>query len=400
MTEENNRNYNYAPEENGRPDYNAGGRYSDPGFTYKNNPYYRDYGEAYRNSYDPYASPYMGSYGRQPGKSFIKRIQEYFQKKPYNGIASVSAFQSLAIILHLMLSTFVSVLIVILSGFGGNLFEGTGMSVVGMLSSVFCVGLPFIFVWCLMRRYDSTYFNIPFGKPRKNSHVLLLILAGMGFCYMGNIITGYLTAIFQSFGIDFVSTEAAASLTDAPDTPIGFVLNLIYVAVFPAFFEEIAFRGVIMQPLRKYGDWFAIGISAVIFGLIHGNMTQMPFAIFAGIALGYVFIVTGSIWPSVIIHFFNNSLALVCNEMLSRLPEERAMLFSAVLVYGIIALGVIAFMAYTRLNKNYRRLRKGKYGNLIAKRKINVYFLMPPMLFAVLVLIINVLSDMALGGLT
>ena len=269
----------------------------------------------------------------------------------------------------------------------------------GMLSSVFCVGLPFIVVWCLMRRYDKTYFDIPFGKPRKNSHVLLLILAGMGFCYMGNIITGYFTAIFQSFGIDFASTEAAAALTDTPDTPMGFVLNLIYVAVLPAFFEEIAFRGVIMQPLRKYGDWFAIGISAVIFGLIHGNMTQMPFAICAGIALGYVFIVTGSIWPSVIIHFLNNSLALVCNEMLSRLSETGAMLFSAVFIYGIIAVGVVAFIAYTKLNKNYRKLRKGEYTGLRTKRKVNVYFLMPPMLFAVAVLIMNVLSDMVLGGL-
>lgn len=399
MTEENYRN-NYAPDENGRSDYNAGRQYSDPRFTYGNNPYYGNSGDAYRNSYDPYASPYGNPYGRQPKKGIVSRIREYFQKKPYNGIAVFSAFHSIGIILYLMLSSAIGTFIVIISGLGGNIFEDTGMSVLGMLSSVFCVGLPFIVVWCLMRRYDKTCFDIPFGKPRKNSHVLLLILAGMGFCYMGNIITGYFTAIFQSFGIDFASTEAAAALTDTPDTPMGFVLNLMYVAVLPAFFEEIAFRGVIMQPLRKYGDWFAIGISAVIFGLIHGNMTQMPFAICAGIALGYVFIVTGSIWPSVIIHFLNNSLALVCNEMLSRLSETGAMLFSAVFIYGIIAVGVVSFIAYTKLNKNYRKLRKGEYTGLRTKRKVNVYFLMPPMLFAVAVLIMNVLSDMVLGGLT
>lgn len=395
---------NYARPPYGYGEVNNGYRgYGSPyqGF---NGPYFRGnanppYGNAPYGGY-PYGygnAPY--GYGNMPKKSFSQRVREYFTKKPFSGIAGIAGFASLAIIMHLMFSSILGFVLASSDSMIELMYDSTGMSVIGMLSSALCVGMPFIIVYLLMRRYESMSFSIPFGRPRKGSHVFLLIVAGMGLCYIGNVFTGYLTSIFQSFGIEFVSSETTSALTAAPETLEGFLLNLLYVAVFPAIFEEIAFRGVILQPLRKYGDWFAIGISSVIFGLVHGNMTQMPFAIIAGIALGYTFIVTGSIWPSVIIHFLNNSFALLYSTVLSQLSEESLILFSVISVYGIIAVGIVAFIAYTKFNKNFRRLRKGRYPMLRTKQKVSVYFLMPSMLIAVSILAINVLSDIFLGAL-
>lgn len=398
--------YGYGAENNGAYPYGReyggnNGSYSYGGY---NSPYGKD-NSPYGNGCSPYGygnSPYGGypyGYASAPKKSFSQRVKEYFTKKPFSELSVLSGFVSLAVIMHLMFSMVLGVVLGFSDSMGDVMLDGTGFAIIGMLSSVLCVGMPFIIVYMLMNRFESTSFSIPFARPRKGSHAGLLVVAGLGLCYIGNIITGYMTAVFQGFGIEFVSSETTSSLTAAPETLGEFLLNLLYVAVFPAIFEEIAFRGVILQPLRKYGDWFAIGVSSVIFGLVHGNMTQMPFAIIAGIALGYTFVVTGSIWPSVIIHLFNNSLALVYSTVLTQLPEETAMIFSAVCVYGIIAVGIVAFAAYAMFNKNFRRLRQGRYPMLRTRQKVSVYFLMPSMLIAVSILVINVLSDIVLGAL-
>lgn len=70
-------------------------------------------------------------------------------------------------------------------------------------------------------------------------------------------------------------------------------------------------RGVVMQPLRKYGDWFAILTSAFVFALMHGNLVQAPFAFIAGIGLGYAVIASGSLWTGILIHLLNNSISVI-----------------------------------------------------------------------------------------
>lgn len=382
----------YAGRPNNSNPYNANPYNSRP---YNSNPY------GYNNPYNgnPYAyNPYMYTPPRK--KSFSERFNAYFRKKPYSGLAALAGFSSLGIMLYLGLSAVLGGLIVLLTSVSPALFDGeAGFAVLGMLSSVMCVGLPFIIIYGIMNRYENTSFRIPFTRPRKGSNWGLLIVAGLGLCYLGNIITGYFTAIFQAFGIDFASTELSESISSSHETPLGFVLTLIYVAVCPAIFEEIAFRGVILQPLRKYGDWFAIIVSSVIFGLVHGNMTQMPFAIIVGVALGYTYVVTGSIIPSMIIHFLNNGLSLVYSTVLSGLSEEKMLIFSSVFVYGLVFIGFVAFFAYKKTNRYYRHLRKGDYPEIGTKRKAGTYFLMPSMLAAVIILVFQVLSDIMVGAL-
>ena len=85
-------------------------------------------------------------------------------------------------------------------------------------------------------------------------------------------------------------------------------------------------RGVVMQPLRKFGDRFAIVASAVLFAILHGNMVQIPFAFVAGLALGYFAIVTNSIWTSVVIHSLNNLSAVIISIYYTN-HSESDMLF-------------------------------------------------------------------------
>lgn len=100
--------------------------------------------------------------------------------------------------------------------------------------------------------------------------------------------------------------------------PSDFVLNSVWeyigalfiVALLPAVMEELLFRGVILNSLRKLGKWSAILISATAFALMHGNLFQLPYTFGFGILLGYIAFETGSLLPTMLIHFISNAQVL------------------------------------------------------------------------------------------
>lgn len=72
--------------------------------------------------------------------------------------------------------------------------------------------------------------------------------------------------------------------------------------------EELMVRKLILYPLRKHGDWFAIITSALIFGFIHGNWDQLPYAFVVGVLYGLLAVHSNSIIPTMILHAINNLL--------------------------------------------------------------------------------------------
>lgn len=89
--------------------------------------------------------------------------------------------------------------------------------------------------------------------------------------------------------------------------PLGLLTTVIAAPVC----EEIIFRGAILGHLLRTWQrpWAAVGVSALVFGAIHGNPAQMFFAFLIGLVLGWVYLRTGSLVPGIVMHFVNNALA-------------------------------------------------------------------------------------------
>lgn len=85
-----------------------------------------------------------------------------------------------------------------------------------------------------------------------------------------------------------------------------FLVNVLMIAILPAFFEEIIYRGMILSGLRKFGDKFAIISSAVLFSLAHGSPVQTIYQFILGIIFGIILVKTGSVFLCMITHFVNN----------------------------------------------------------------------------------------------
>jgi len=103
----------------------------------------------------------------------------------------------------------------------------------------------------------------------------------------------------------------ATSLTEnflRTSTISGLLLNILIVAVIPAFGEELLFRGVIqrlLQEMTKNIHW-AVIISALVFSAFHIQFYGFLPRFLLGLMLGYIFVYTGSLWVPIIVHFVNN----------------------------------------------------------------------------------------------
>jgi sodium transport system permease protein len=86
-------------------------------------------------------------------------------------------------------------------------------------------------------------------------------------------------------------------------------LPYVLMAVLPALCEELAFRGFVLSGMRHLGSkWWAIGLTAVFFGIAHGVIQQSLAATVLGVVIGYVAVQTGSLVPCVLFHLAYNGL--------------------------------------------------------------------------------------------
>lgn len=242
----------------------------------------------------------------------------------------------------------------------------------GSIYSVICVFLPFLIVALFMdnKRRGETLL---FGKPYSLWLMMITVPAGFMFCMAGNYATNVLVSVMESFGVQLSAPE-----NPVPSSVLGQIMFVIQIAFIPALIEEFALRGVVMQPLRKYGDRFAIVMSALVFALMHGNMIQAPFAFIAGLAIGYFVIATGSIWTGVLIHFANNLfsalLALISGNSNLPIDTTYAVIMTVTFVLGIACTFLFA------LNKKRYRLRKTEYPISAPQLFLNYIFTLPMVL--------------------
>jgi len=91
-----------------------------------------------------------------------------------------------------------------------------------------------------------------------------------------------------------------------------YLVNILVLAVIPAFGEEFLFRGVFQ---RLFHEWFknihiAIWFSAFLFSAMHMQFYGLIPRMVLGAFLGYLFYWSGSLWLPIIAHFLNNAFAV------------------------------------------------------------------------------------------
>ncbi|MCM1485270.1 MAG: CPBP family intramembrane metalloprotease [Faecalibacterium sp.] len=264
----------------------------------------------------------------------------------------------------------------LLDAYINNALLQTGIDII---FSVVDILVPFMIFGRLMKKQTGIAESVPLSKPKDKTLAILAVPAGLGLCMAANVITTYIVVIIQSFGCELSSPDLPN-----PQGAFGFVLSFVRVAVIAAMVEEISLRGYVMQPLRKYGDNFAIVMSACAFGLMHCNLVQAPFALIAGIGLGYICIKTNSMWLTIIIHSLNNAFSIGLSYLLDSkiLSENVVGLLNSIMIYGLIIIGIPCLLAFIRRARTVSPSYNGS-STLSNGEKVAAYIGNPTMIVAI-----------------
>lgn len=112
------------------------------------------------------------------------------------------------------------------------------------------------------------------------------------------------TALASYFGLsgELVS-GIGISIDSSKLTDVVYVVTFILIS---PILEEYAFRGVLLNVLSKYGKYFALYASAVVFSLAHGSFMEFLPSFIMAILLGKIALRYKSIKPTIWIHILFN----------------------------------------------------------------------------------------------
>ncbi len=173
----------------------------------------------------------------------------------------------------------------------------------------------------------------------------------MFFMLLGSFAAGWVESVISLiFGIPAPEPISERLVSVYPPW-----LLVLSTAIIAPVAEEILFRKLIIDRLRAMGEGVAIVASAIVFGLIHGNFEQFFYAAGLGAVFAHLYLKSGTIWYSVLIHFIINTVAVL--QML--LPDGASV---AVSLLWMALIMVCAAFGAVFLFQNRKRLTflKGK----------------------------------------
>jgi membrane protease YdiL (CAAX protease family) len=101
---------------------------------------------------------------------------------------------------------------------------------------------------------------------------------------------------------------------------VDYLVSLIVIALAPAIFEEVLFRGALQNLFTNWfkKPWVAILITSVIFSAIHMSYFGFLPRAMLGVVLGLLFYYSKNIWTNILAHFLNNGIAVTQIYILSQ----------------------------------------------------------------------------------
>ena len=314
----------------------------------------------------------------QPQKKYVTYIpygltpETYEERKEIRKLGNIIGGALLFMTVISIIFGFVMRIVLISLGLWGTkevaiLSDPATLQLLQVILSTIMFTFPFVFLFSTNGYTISKL--IKFKKPKKED-ILPYLLFGIAFCAFANITVSIIGNFFASFGIEY-----NVDFGEKPQGIFGFMLTFIATAIVPALVEEFACRGIILGSLRKYGDGFAVICSAILFGLMHGNFQQIPFAFLVGIALGYIVVKTNTIWIAVVVHFFNNAVSVVFQYLTQNISEMSQNIIFTIYLLGCLLLSVVSIYLLRDREYAYKIKTAKTYSN---KKQIYKWFFSAP----------------------
>lgn len=185
--------------------------------------------------------------------------------------------------------------------------EGAALSIGFLLTQIVVIPMILLFVY-LDGSIARTRDMLRFGSP-KRAAMMILGIPTIALIVDNILVFIYAVIFVLFFGEPGTNTDIG---TTWESSNLAILLTFISICIMTPISEELFFRGYLLDSInRMHGQWPAILISAVIFGLVHLDPFTIGMATIGGIIYGWIRIRTGSLLPGIAAHAMWNTMALV-----------------------------------------------------------------------------------------
>jgi membrane protease YdiL (CAAX protease family) len=249
--------------------------------------------------------------------------------------------------------------------YGYTTTELTGNAWLNYLNSFLIETGFLLFVLIYSKKQKIDIFHATRLKVKFDKKVFWIVLLLTFVVFFGSI---NFVAMFSTFASTFAPKVSSSVPVDNIWQLLG---TIFFFAVVPAVCEELLFRGIIYNGLRRsLSAVVSIIVSALVFTVIHFSIYQTVYQLILGLVLGCLVYFTGSIVYGMIFHFVNNLLVLLLTYFSS---VGNFVVFSSfgwleiLISFAIFAVAVVATVyifkflnSYTEKHKKYFDLEQTK----------------------------------------
>lgn len=200
--------------------------------------------------------------------------------------------------------------------------------------------ISLVFYYLIMKSRGIKLFKYCRFKKISIITVILVIISVLSFSLFLQPIVDILTKIFPSYN------EINDTFKDASYN----YFSVLCITLFIPIFEEILFRGMILNDIRsKINIIAAVIIQGILFGVYHMNMVQGIYAAFLGIILGFIYIWSGSIISTIIAHITFNISGIAVFPYIFNESSYNMVIYISII--GLIV-GISTLLLLKKINKN------------------------------------------------
>lgn len=139
-------------------------------------------------------------------------------------------------------------------------------------------------------------------------------------------------------------------------------LLFLGAVIFPAFCEELLFRGAVFTEFKPYHKAIAVAVSALTFAMLHANLKNFVAPLIAGVFYGVLVLLFDSVYPAVFAHFIYNSLIYLVyvykDPLVSLLNYGAPVYIAAVVLFLLMLYGAVKVLESLLESKNRRDNRE------------------------------------------
>lgn len=227
-----------------------------------------------------------------------------------------------------------------------------------VLCIIFMYPLAFFLYWLILQTVPKA--RQTWTCPMGTGHFLGWFVICMGGVYFGSLIGQFLMTI-----VSVITGETMVNQVEEMIMDMSLWAVILSAVILAPIMEELIFRKLVLDRLAGYGPAVAMSVSALVFGLAHGNFYQFFYAFLLGLIFAYIYLRTGKVRYSMMLHMMVNFCGSVIPILIMRVADENEVAAILASVTQLTFMGVFMLGGLILFICKWKEIKTYVHGNTV-----------------------------------